>query len=58
MRRKLHDALSVRNYEAYEQFTAAIDQCLDGLPAVHKGEMATLLTHKFQTFEDVPLLAT
>jgi transposase len=44
-------------YEAYEQFTAAIDQCLDGLPAVHKGEMATLLTHKFQTFEDVPLLA-
>ena len=24
---------------------------------VHKGEMETLLTHKFQMFEDVPLLA-
>ena len=44
-------------YEAFEQFTAAIDQCLDGLPTVHKGEMETLLTHKFQMFGDVPLLA-
>jgi transposase len=44
-------------YEGFEQFTAAIDQCLDGLPTVHKGEMETLMTHKFQTFEDVPLLA-
>jgi hypothetical protein len=26
-------------YEGFEQFTAAIDQCLDGLPTVHKGEM-------------------
>jgi hypothetical protein len=39
------------------RFTAAIDQCLDNLATVHKGEMATLLTHKFQMFEDVPLLA-
>jgi transposase len=44
-------------YEAYEQFTTAIDQCLDGLPTVNKGKMDTLLTHKFQTFGDVPLLA-
>ena len=35
----------------------AIDGCLDGLSTVHKGEMETLMTHKFQTFEDVPLLA-
>ena len=27
------------------------------LPTVHKGEMETLMTHKFQMFEDVPLLA-
>ena len=27
------------------------------LPTVHKGEMATLMTPKFQTFGDVPLLA-
>src|SRR4051794_3783001 len=44
-------------YEAFEQFTTAIDECLDGLTTVHKGEMATLLTHKFQMFGEVPLLA-
>jgi transposase len=44
-------------YEDFAQFTTAIDQCLDELPTVHKGEMETLLTHKFQTFGDVPLLA-
>ena len=44
-------------YESFEQFTAAIDECLDSLPMVHKSEMDTLLTHKFQMFEDVPLLA-
>src|SRR5512135_3459620 len=44
-------------YEAFEPFTTAIDQCLDGLPTVHKGEMETLLTHEFQTFGEVPLLA-
>ena len=44
-------------YEDFAQFTAAIDHCLDNLATVHKGEMATLLTHKFQIFEDVPLLA-
>jgi hypothetical protein len=27
------------------------------LSTVHQGEMETLLTHKFQTFGDVPLLA-
>ena len=41
----------------FRGFTAAIDPCLDELPTVHKGEMETLMTHKFQTFEDVPLLA-
>ena len=44
-------------YEDFAQFTVAIDRCLDDLSTVHKGEMATLMTHKFQTFEDVPLLA-
>jgi transposase len=43
--------------EDFEHFTTAIDRCLDGLPTVHKGEMETLPTHKFQMFEDVPLLA-
>jgi transposase len=44
-------------YEDFGQFTAAIDECLDGLHTAHKGEMKTLLTHKFQTFENVRLLA-
>jgi transposase len=44
-------------YEDFARFTAAIDQCLDGLSTVHKREMESLMTHNFQTFENVPLLA-
>jgi transposase len=51
------ESLDSTYYEDYARFTAAIDRCLDDLPTVHKGAMETLLTHKFQTFEDVPLLA-
>ena len=51
------ESLNSTYYEAFEQFTTAIDQCLDGLPTVHKSEMESLLTHKFQMFGDVPLLA-
>jgi transposase len=51
------ESLDSTYYEDYVQFTTAIDRCLDGLPTVHKDEMETLLTHKFQTFGDVPLLA-
>jgi transposase len=50
-------SLDSTSYEDFGRFTAAIDQCLNGLPTVHKGEMETLLTHKFQMFGDVPLLA-
>src|SRR3954447_21727051 len=51
------ESLDSTYYEDFSQFTAAIDRCLDGLATVHKGEMETLLTHRFQTFGDVPLLA-
>jgi transposase len=51
------ESLNSTYYEDFGQFTAAIDECLEGLHTVHKGEMKTLLTHKFQTFENVPLLA-
>jgi transposase len=51
------ETLDSTYYEDYAGFTAAIDRCLDDLPTVHEGAMETLLTHKFQTFEDVPLLA-
>jgi transposase len=51
------ESLNSTYHEKFEDFRAAIDGCLDGLSSVHKGEMETLMTHKFQTFEDVPLLA-
>jgi transposase len=51
------ESLNSTYYEDFGQFAAAIDECLDGLHTVHKGEMKTLMTHKFQTFENVPLLA-
>src|SRR3954468_9341131 len=51
------ESLDLTYYEVFEQFRSAIDGCLDNLPTVHKGEMETLMTHKFQMFGDVPLLA-
>jgi hypothetical protein len=40
-----------------EAFTAAIDGCLDRLHSKFKPQMDTLLTHRFQTFDDVPVLS-
>ena len=51
------ESLNSTYYEDFGRFTAAIDGCLDGLQTVHQEEMKTLMTHKFQTFENVPLLA-
>jgi hypothetical protein len=51
------ESLNSTYYEDFGQFSAAIDKCLDGLHTVHKEETKTLLTHKFQMFENVPLLA-
>src|SRR3954471_10964215 len=51
------ESLNSIYYESFEGFTTAIDGCLDGLPTKYKDEMETLLTHKFQMFGDVPLLA-
>jgi transposase len=44
-------------YANYAEFTAAIQQCLDDLPTKHKAAMDSLLTHNFQTFENVSLIA-
>jgi transposase len=51
------ECLRSRYYANYEEFTTAIQQCLDDLPAKHKAAMDTLLTHNFQTFENVSLVA-
>jgi transposase len=44
-------------HATYEEFTGAIDQCLGQLATTHKAEMDSLLTHNFQMFDSVPMLA-
>jgi transposase len=51
------ECLQSTHYANYEAFTAAITKCLDELPTKHKAAMDTLLTHNFQTFENVSILA-
>jgi len=51
------ESLDSTYYESFESFRGAIDQCLDDLPTKHREEMETLLVHRFQMFQDVPLLA-
>jgi transposase len=51
------ESLNSIYYETFGEFTAAIEECLENLPTKHKGEMETLLTHEFQMFGDVPLVA-
>ncbi len=50
------ECLASRYLPTFEEFTQAIDKCLDGLPTVHKAKMDTFLTLNFQTFVDVPLV--
>ena len=51
------ECLRTIHYDNYDEFTTAIQQCLDDLPTKHKEAMDTLLTHDFQTFADVSLVA-
>lgn len=51
------ESLRSTYYANYEEFTTAIQQCLDKLSTRHKEAMDSLLTHNFQTFENVSLLA-
>ena len=56
---KFVKAKSLRShyYSNYQEFTTAIQQCLDDLPTKYKADMDSLLTHNFQTFENVSLMA-
>jgi len=45
-----------RYHPTFAAFQAAIQQTLDGLPTTHAEQLKTLMTLKFQTFEDVSLL--
>src|SRR3954451_21880857 len=51
------ECLNSIHYHNYEAFTTAITLCLDELPTKHKADMGSLITHNFQTFENVSILA-
>ena len=41
-----------RYYDKFEKFQAAISECLETAPTKHRSELESLLTLKFQTFEN------
>ena len=43
-------------YEKFAPFQAAITQCLETAPTTHKKELKSLLTLRFQTFDDVQIM--
>ena len=45
------------HYSDYEAFQTAIIRCLEDLPTKHKADVDCLITHNFQTFENVSILA-
>ncbi len=51
------EALASKDFDSYEEFGRAIEDCLGRLSTRYKAEMDTLLTLNFQLFDDVPLLS-
>ena len=50
-------ALYGRYHPTFAQFQAAIEEVLDGLSTTHAEKLKSLMTLKFQRFEDVSLMA-
>ena len=50
-------ALNSRRHANFTKFQNAINDCLDCLTTDHQPALATLLTHNFQTFENVSILS-
>jgi transposase len=50
------EVLNSRQLQDFKKFQEAIDGCLADLPTKHCDKLATLLTHNFQTWDDVSLL--
>ena len=46
-----------RYHPTFTEFRAAIEEVLDGLSTTHADQLKTLMTLKFQLFEDVSLMA-
>jgi transposase len=49
--------LNSRHQGSFADFRQAIDQCLEELPTRHQRRIESLMTLKFQTFENVSMLA-
>lgn len=52
-----NNVLYGHHYATFAEFQAAIDGCLGKIPTDHRDKLKTLMSHKFQTFEDVSLMA-
>jgi len=50
------EVLNSRHHQDFKRFQEAIDGCLNDLPTKHRDKLATLMTHNFQTWDDVSLL--
>ena len=50
------EVLNSRHHQDFKKFQEAIDGCLADMPTKHSEKLATLLTHNFQTWENVSLL--
>lgn len=46
-----------RHHDTFANFRATIDDCLSQLATTHRSELETLMTHNFQTFDHVSVLA-
>ena len=50
------EVLNSRHHQDFKRFQDAIDGCLAYLPTKHREKLTTLMTHNFQTWDDVSLL--
>ena len=50
------EVLNSRHHQDFKKFQEAIDGCLAEMPTRHRGKLATLLAHNFQTWDNVSLL--
>jgi transposase len=50
------EVLNSRHHQDFKKFREAIDGCLAEMPTKHQEKLATLLTHNFQTWDNVSLL--
>lgn len=48
--------LNSRHQASFADFRSSIDKCLDELSSTHRSKLATLMTLRFQSFEDVSML--